>query len=612
MKQNRLAIFFSISLLLIAGVLIGASNTLQNNTETLSRSVPIEVTYKAQSPVGALGGSILPASCESNAWNANGGYHLDGVTADPGNCAVTPTQTARCGAAATVRTTVAPSSALCSNGTASSVSGASSDSWSWSCTVSASDTATCSAPKSNVVVVDPPQPPATGLCHPATNGRELSTRPTENLCVGAVASIVTGTGTAADAWRWTCTESVVASETTNIRQAQSLQSMQLAQVSGGAGSGCGFEWCATDAALDPNQDGGLWQTIVDTVITPIIETVITPIIEVITPTQEQPITPVVVTPEPPITPSAVVTPRVEQCSATLTDAVNEAPSTPVIGGTVEIGVNISTANTIVATDPEGDKLFYEIDWNGDGSVDGTTGNFESGVVTQIGHQYTSIGTYTVRGRAVEVDGGNKRSGWATHTIRVVNSDCIQTNACGVVHVRDASGSCVAQPLPVGYGNTCTSAANNCGSTNSGTINCAGTCSATRPADTSCTCQSLPNNCGNTNTGTLVGGVCNATRPADEICPTPTPTTINSFRASPKFVATGKSARLFWEVTGNFSSCSISYTTNTNPSAVSVVGSLTSRQASIDTGPITEKRFYLLTCGANEAIADVSVFSLTEI
>lgn len=67
------------------------------------------------------------------------------------------------------------------------------------------------------------------------------------------------------------------------------------------------------------------------------------------------------------------------------------------------------------------------------------------------------------------------------------------------------------------GSACTSAANNCGSTNAGTYSCAGVCSANAPANESIggSCTSAANNCGSTNSGTIgCGGVCSVAAPAN--------------------------------------------------------------------------------------------------
>ena len=84
------------------------------------------------------------------------------------------------------------------------------------------------------------------------------------------------------------------------------------------------------------------------------------------------------------------------------------------------------------------------------------------------------------------------------------------------------------------GDACDSAANNCGATNSGTVQCDGSCSASKPADcdldvaycsgTACTpcvdeegdaCESDANNCGARNSGAVqCDGSCSASKPAD--------------------------------------------------------------------------------------------------
>ncbi len=94
-----------------------------------------------------------------------------------------------CGSANGASFSSAPTSGLCSAGTASAVSG--SGPWNWSCSGSNGGTAaSCSTANGN-----------TNLCGP-TNGQMLGTnKPTTGLCVAsATASVVSGTGP----WTWTC------------------------------------------------------------------------------------------------------------------------------------------------------------------------------------------------------------------------------------------------------------------------------------------------------------------------------------------------------------------------------------------------------------------------
>ena len=98
------------------------------------------------------------------------------------------------------------------------------------------------------------------------------------------------------------------------------------------------------------------------------------------------------------------------------------PGVPTLGGTTSVTAGVSTANTVVATDPEGDSVYYEIDWDGNGTVDGTTANRPSGLSTAIGNIYSTPGTYGVRARAVEVIDPTKVSAWsAAYNITVTSA-----------------------------------------------------------------------------------------------------------------------------------------------------------------------------------------------
>ncbi len=81
------------------------------------------------------------------------------------------------------------------------------------------------------------------------------------------------------------------------------------------------------------------------------------------------------------------------------------------------------------------------------------------------------------------------------------------------------GSCAYAPICVANaGQSCTSAANACGQTGSGTVQCDGSCSASIPsvpANLGAACPSNGNNCGDTNLGTIqCDSTCSASQPAD--------------------------------------------------------------------------------------------------
>jgi hypothetical protein len=99
-----------------------------------------------------------------------------------------------CGSSNGGSSTSAPTTNLCSAGTATAVIG--SGPWTWNCVGSkGGTTATCSAQLAS----PSPLPPVNGQCGPA-NGVAVNTAPTTNLCTAGTASAVSGSGP----WNWTC------------------------------------------------------------------------------------------------------------------------------------------------------------------------------------------------------------------------------------------------------------------------------------------------------------------------------------------------------------------------------------------------------------------------
>ncbi len=138
------------------------------------------------------------------------GIQVAFVEADRGHRAVNGV----CGSSNGVAVSTAPSTNLCSAGTASNVTG--SGPWSWSCAGSKrGTTALCSAQLAS-------QPPVNGQCGPA-NGVMTSTAPTSGLCSAGTPSTVTGSGP----WNWTCAGSNGSATATCTAPVQS---------SGGSGS----------------------------------------------------------------------------------------------------------------------------------------------------------------------------------------------------------------------------------------------------------------------------------------------------------------------------------------------------------------------------------------
>ncbi len=74
---------------------------------------------------------------------------------------------------------------------------------------------------------------------------------------------------------------------------------------------------------------------------------------------------------------------------------NNPPQTPSLSWSPTIGLTLST------TDPDGDDVFYLVDW-GDGTVSEWLGPYHSGEEATMNHTWTMPGTYLVRGKAKDI------------------------------------------------------------------------------------------------------------------------------------------------------------------------------------------------------------------
>jgi hypothetical protein len=81
-----------------------------------------------------------------------------------------------------------------------------------------------------------------------------------------------------------------------------------------------------------------------------------------------------------------------------TEMSNEPPGAPIINGPTSGKPGDTYSYTFVAVDPNGDDVFYEIDW-GDGHLDPWVGPHGSNVVIIRNHVWDERGDYTIRARA---------------------------------------------------------------------------------------------------------------------------------------------------------------------------------------------------------------------
>jgi hypothetical protein len=80
-----------------------------------------------------------------------------------------------------------------------------------------------------------------------------------------------------------------------------------------------------------------------------------------------------------------------------TYGLEEQPSTPEIAGPTSGNVGQSYNFTFLSTDPDGNILYYYVDW-GDGQTAAWVGPYTSGQLVTISHVWSKRGTYTVKAK----------------------------------------------------------------------------------------------------------------------------------------------------------------------------------------------------------------------
>ncbi len=95
---------------------------------------------------------------------------------------------------------------------------------------------------------------------------------------------------------------------------------------------------------------------------------------------------------------------------------NHPPGKPWIKDPIEVWVGVEYTFNITFEDPEGDDIYFYIDW-GDGTHSDWMGPYPSGMTVSFTHYWTEIGTYEIRSKAKDVNG--EESGWSTFIIEVI-------------------------------------------------------------------------------------------------------------------------------------------------------------------------------------------------
>jgi hypothetical protein len=89
---------------------------------------------------------------------------------------------------------------------------------------------------------------------------------------------------------------------------------------------------------------------------------------------------------------------------------NTPPDTPEINGSIEGKPRVEYPYTVVSTDPNGDDVYYYIDW-GDNTNSGWVGPYDSGQEITRSHTWSKKGTYLVQCKAKDVH--EAESDWGT-------------------------------------------------------------------------------------------------------------------------------------------------------------------------------------------------------
>ncbi|MCK5260668.1 MAG: hypothetical protein KAJ44_00630 [Thermoplasmatales archaeon] len=80
-----------------------------------------------------------------------------------------------------------------------------------------------------------------------------------------------------------------------------------------------------------------------------------------------------------------------------------SPDAPTIDGPTFGKPDTDYTYTLVSTDPEGENVFYYIDW-GDGTYEDWIGPYTSGETIEVTHEWTNLGDYEIKAKAKDING----------------------------------------------------------------------------------------------------------------------------------------------------------------------------------------------------------------
>jgi parallel beta-helix repeat protein len=112
---------------------------------------------------------------------------------------------------------------------------------------------------------------------------------------------------------------------------------------------------------------------------------------------------------------------------------NHLPEIPQISGPSDGGNGIIFNFTVVASDPEGDQIYYIWDW-GDGNVSEWLGPFNSSETITTSYAWASDGNYSIRVKARDIGGGE--SNWSEiHPISIAEQVNFSNIKLGTIYIK---------------------------------------------------------------------------------------------------------------------------------------------------------------------------------
>lgn len=115
----------------------------------------------------------------------------------------------------------------------------------------------------------------------------------------------------------------------------------------------------------------------------------------------------------------------DECvAATFGEEPNNPPTTPSIDGPTNGDVGTTYDYTVSATDPEGDDVYYWIEWCADGCNTDWEGPFPSGEEQVFSHAWDHGGTHTVKVKAKDTN--DAESEWETFDVTIPRSRTLNT------------------------------------------------------------------------------------------------------------------------------------------------------------------------------------------